>query len=179
MIERLSRRTAYENNWMRIHEDEVRFPNGHEGIFGVVDKADFAVVIPINAEGEICLVEQYRYPIAARTWELPMGSSDQSDAATEVAKIELREETGLIAEHIDEIGQLLQAPGYAQQGCSVFVATGLTQSSSDLEHTESDLIAQWFAPQRLREMIRTSALQDATTIAALGLAALHGHFDFT
>ena len=50
MIERLRGRIAYENPWMTVHEDKVRFPNGDEGIFGVVEKPDFAVIVLNAAE---------------------------------------------------------------------------------------------------------------------------------
>lgn len=172
MIERLDGKIVYENKWMRVHEDQVRFPSGHQGIYGVVDKPDFAVIVPIHANGDVCLVEQYRYPIATRSWELPMGSAeDTPDISPEdLARNELREETGLIAADIQRVGHLFQAPGYSNQGFSIFVARDLTRVETGLEETESDLVSHAFSQQQIKDMILEGKIKDATSIAALGLA---------
>src|SRR3954453_23824953 len=68
----LSTRIAYENPWTRLREDRIRRPDGSDGIYGVVERSDFVVVVPIQ-DGRVTLVEQYRYPVQARMWEFPMG----------------------------------------------------------------------------------------------------------
>ena len=55
-------RVVYENPWMRVREDAIGRPDGSAGIYGVVEKPDFALVIPVDADG-VWLVEQYRYPV--------------------------------------------------------------------------------------------------------------------
>jgi ADP-ribose pyrophosphatase len=66
-------RIVYENRWMRVREDAVERQDGAPGIYGVVEKADFAVIVPLD-NGFIHLVEQYRYLVKGRYWELPQGS---------------------------------------------------------------------------------------------------------
>ncbi len=74
-------RMVYENRWMRVREDAIRRRDGSAGIYGVVEKPDFVVVVPM-AEGVIHLVQQYRYPVQGRWWELPQGMWDaRPDAA--------------------------------------------------------------------------------------------------
>ncbi len=68
-----SSRVAYENQWMRVREDEFLLPDGSPGLYGVVEKADFALVIPLE-DDTVHLVEQYRYPVGERQWEFPQGS---------------------------------------------------------------------------------------------------------
>jgi hypothetical protein len=72
-IRRLSTRTVYENRWISVREDEVQRPDGSIGTYGVVDKPDFALVIPAE-RGGFHLVEQYRYAVAARSWGFPQGT---------------------------------------------------------------------------------------------------------
>ena len=74
-IETISSRVAYKNNWMTVREDKVLRPSGAEGIYGVVDKPDFVAILPIQSN-YIHLVEQYRYPVEGRYWEIPQGSWD-------------------------------------------------------------------------------------------------------
>ncbi|MGB1311824.1 MAG: ADP-ribose pyrophosphatase, partial [Leucothrix sp.] len=69
-IETLESRIVYQNKWMSVREDKICRASGAEGVFGVVDKADFVVILPIQ-DDDIYLVEQYRYPVEKRFWELP------------------------------------------------------------------------------------------------------------
>ena len=72
-MEQVSSRVVYRNPWMTVREDTVRRPDGSPGICGVVEKPDFAVVLP-RWSGGFWLVEQYRYPVRRRAWEVPQGS---------------------------------------------------------------------------------------------------------
>ncbi len=98
-IETVTSRIVYQNNWMVVREDIIRRRDGSPGLYGVVEKSEFVVIIPVEADGSVHLVEQYRYPIGRRFWEFPQGAwEDRPDADKEaVAQGELREETGLVA----------------------------------------------------------------------------------
>src|ERR1700755_3340933 len=103
--ETLSSRIAYENRWTRVREDIIRRPDGSDGLYGVVERSDFVVVVPWQ-DGRLTLVEQYRYPVSRRMWKFPMGMWEQApgtDPAV-VAAGELREETGLVASRMLNAG---------------------------------------------------------------------------
>ena len=120
-IETISTRVVYENRWMRVREDDIRRRDGSSGIYGVVEKPDFVVIIPLEEDGHIHLVQQYRYPVGGRYWELPQGSWEQSvnTDPLEVGRGERREETGLEAGEMVYAGHLFQGYGYATQGYHV------------------------------------------------------------
>ena len=118
--------TVYENRWMRVREDRIVRSSGANGVYGVVEKKDF-VLIAAYQEGELHLVEQYRYPVEARFWEFPQGASHQDHiAATDLAAAELREETGLVAASIVHAGRLYPAYGFATQAFDIYLATNLS-----------------------------------------------------
>lgn len=171
-------REVYANRWMRVREDEVEFPNGARGIYGVVEKPDFVAIVPIDTGGRIHLVQQYRYPVGGRYWELPQGSwEDKPGADPEtVALAELREETGLRAGRLTRVGHLFEAYGFSNQGCHIYVATELEQGVAEREATESDMIARGFPIAEVRRMIAGGQIKDATTIAALGYLLLATEF---
>lgn len=175
-IRTLGSETVYRNRWMIVREDGILRRDGSEGIYGVVEKPDFVVILPIETDGSIHLVEQYRYPVGARFWELPQGAREDDPSADpiEVARGELREETGLIAGQIEYVGHLFQAYGYATQGYHIFLARGLTHGGMQLDHEEQGLITQKFQARAVVEMIASGKIKDATTIAALGLLQLKG-----
>ena len=71
-ITTLSSREVYRNHWLRVREDAILRSNGVQGIYGVVEKHDAAIIVPID-RGRIWLVEQFRYTIQERALELPQG----------------------------------------------------------------------------------------------------------
>jgi ADP-ribose pyrophosphatase len=168
-------RVVYENRWMRVREDTIRRSDGSDGIYGVVEKPDFVVVAPVTRD-HLHLVQQFRYPVRGRYWELPQGSWEHIPEASplDVARAELREETGLDAVEMIYAGHLFQGYGYATQGYHVFLARGLTQGEADRAHEEQDLVTNMFALADVEQMIRAGEIKDATTVAVLGLLRLKG-----
>jgi 8-oxo-dGTP pyrophosphatase MutT (NUDIX family) len=174
-ITTLSSRIAYENRWLRLREDQVRRPDGSEGIYGVVERTDFVAVVPLQ-DGRITLVEQYRYPVHARLWELPMGTWEQApdtDPAV-LAAAELQEETGLIAGRMAYAGRMFQGPGYCNQVGHVFLATDLVAGAHAREATEQGMVCRDFPVDEVVAMMRDGVIVDAMSIAAVGLLRLKG-----
>jgi 8-oxo-dGTP pyrophosphatase MutT (NUDIX family) len=174
VIRCLSTRIVYENRWMRVREDEILRPDGSTGAYGVVDKPDFALVIPLDRDG-FHLVEQYRYAVAARSWEFPQGTYPdrrEGDPVT-LARLELEEETGLRAGGLQHLGYLHQGPGHSSQGMNVFLATDLSPGPPRRELEEQDMRQRWVSRAELEEMIGGGGIRDSSTIAAYALLVLH------
>ncbi len=173
-IERTDRQLVYKNRWMMVWEDQVRFQDGSEGIYGVVDKPDFSLIVPWDGLG-FYLVEQYRYPVRGRYWEFPQGSLESSPDidVLEVARIELKEETGLIAESFEILGKLFEAYGFSNQGFTVFLATQLTLGLSNLEVSEMGMVYRRFELEEIWNLIDCGLMRDAPSIAALALVSRH------
>jgi len=172
-MDQLATKTVYRNAWMTVREDQVLRPDGTTGIYGVVDKADFALVIP-RQRGGVWLVEQYRYPIGRRAWEFPQGSWDGERRGDEyaLARAELAEETGLIAAELVHLGHLFGAYGFCSQGFDVFVATGLVAGEPHRELAEQDMVHRFATDAELAAMIRAGEVVDAASIAAYALLSL-------
>ncbi|WP_329789347.1 NUDIX hydrolase [Lentzea sp. DG1S-22] len=173
-MESLGTRQVYANPWMTVREDEIRRADGSNGIYGVVDKPDFALVIPLDGE-RLRLVEQFRYPLGLRRWEFPQGTApDREDSdPLELARRELREETGLRAGRMVELGLLDVAPGMSSQRGRVFLATELTEGFHEREHEEQDMRSRWFPRAEFEAMIAQGEITDAQSIAAYTLLLLH------
>ena len=174
-IQRIASREVYRNAWMTVREDVVRRPDGSHGIYSVVDKAAYALVIPHDG-GRFGLVEQFRYPLGLRRWEFPQGSApDQRHLTPEaLAERELREETGLRAGCLVRLGRLDVAPGMSSQRGWVFLATDVVEGEPDREHEEQDMRSAWFSRDQLAAMIRSGEITDAQSIAAFAQFLLSG-----
>lgn len=172
-MDTLSTRQVYANSWMTVREDGVRRADGSEGVYGVVDKPTYALVIPRDGD-RLHLVEQFRYPIGMRRWEFPAGTApDRADQdPAELAVRELVEETGLRAGRMERIGLLDVAPGMSSQRGHVFLATELEQGEPRREHSEQDMRQAWFTIAEFERMIVDGEITDAQSIAAYQLMRL-------
>lgn len=156
-----------------MREDVIRRADGSKGIYGVAEKADFAVIAAIEND-QIHLVEQFRYPVGGRFWELPQGAlRDALDRPlVEVAHIELAEETGLRAGSMENIGRMHTAYGFLNNAYEVFLASDLTQGVANREAEEQDMISRAFPISQVLEMVCGGEIMDSVSVAALGLLRL-------
>jgi 8-oxo-dGTP pyrophosphatase MutT (NUDIX family) len=173
-IHQRASRVVYENRWMRVREDEIQRADGSEGIFGVVEKPDFALIVPRTADGGFWLVEQYRYPVGGRYWEFPQGSWEQTSGEdpAELARGELAEETGLRAGALLHLGHLYEAYGYCTQGFDVWLATDLEHGPPQRSVEEQDMRGRHVSRAEWDAMLRAGEVKDAPSVAAYGLVLL-------
>jgi 8-oxo-dGDP phosphatase len=169
-IATLSSTVVYANPWLSLREDQVRRGDGSVGTYAVVDRPDFALVIPAE-RGGFWLVEQYRYPVGHRSWEFPQGTFPHGQTGTDedLARQELREETGLTAGSLTMLGRLHCAKGMSSQAFTVWLAEDLTHGEPELEPEEQDLLHLWFSRAEVEEMLRAGRITDDSTLAAYTL----------
>ena len=174
IIRQVASRVVYRDAWMSLRVDEIERPDGSAGRYAVVDKADFALVIPAE-RGGFHLVEEYRYPVGGRYWSFPQGGfgPGREGSPLDLARAELAEETGLSAARMDHLGHLFCAHGTSSQGFDAFLATGLVPGPPDREHEEQDMRQAWVARDAFEAMIRDGRIRDDSTLAAYALLLLH------
>jgi 8-oxo-dGTP pyrophosphatase MutT (NUDIX family) len=171
-IDTLSSREVYRNPWMRVREDEILRSNGQRGIYGVVEKDDAAIILPVD-NGRVWLVEQFRYTIQERAIELPQGGWEMEvDSPGELARGELKEEMGLAAAQMIYLGWQWIAYGFNRQKQHVFLATGLTVTENEPDPEEHDLVVHCVSIAEFEQMMLDGVVRDNCTVAAWGLYLL-------
>ncbi|SEG01355.1 NUDIX domain-containing protein [Bryocella elongata] len=172
-IRTISSREIYRNKWSRWREDIIERANGQRGIYGVLDKDPACIVIPIEhaADGDyVWLVHQYRYTVGASFYELPQGGWEDANVdIEEMARGELREETGLTAELMQPITKLWIAYGAMNQIHHVFLAEGLTQGETDRDDEEDDMTVHRVRVEEFEAMLLDGRVMDNCTAAAWGV----------
>lgn len=165
----LSSREVYRNPWMRVREDEILRSNGQKGIYGVVEKDDAAIIIPIDHD-RVWLVEQFRYTIQQRALELPQGGWEMEiDSPEELARGELREEIGMHAAEMVYLGVQWIAYGFNRQKQHIFLATGLTPVDKEPDPEEHDLTVHCVTVEEFEQLMLSGAIRDNCTLAAWAL----------
>jgi ADP-ribose pyrophosphatase len=176
MIKTISSREVYRNPWTRVREDVIERANGQRGIYGVIDKDPASIIIPLDvtAVGEfVYLIEQFRYTVGGRYWEFPQGGWETAEVVPEeLARGELKEETGLTAERMTQLSTLQIAYGVMNQKHHVFLAEGLTMGEAAPDAEESDLRVRRVSVAELEELIVDGTIVDNCSVAAWGLYRL-------
>jgi 8-oxo-dGTP pyrophosphatase MutT (NUDIX family) len=173
MIRTISSREVYRNRWTRVREDVIERTNGQRGIYGVVDKDPAAIIIPleVTAEGEfVYLIEQFRYTVGARHLEFPQGGWEMAEVdPEEMARGELREETGLTAAKMTHLASLQIAYGVMNQQQHVFLAEELTMGEAEPDVEEHDLVVRRVSVDEFEQMLLDGVIVDNCSVAAWGL----------
>jgi ADP-ribose pyrophosphatase len=175
-IKTISSREVYRNPWTSVREDVIERANGQRGIYGVIDKDPACIVIPLEVgpEGEfVYLIEQFRYTVGGRHLEFPQGGWEVAKVVPEdLARGELREETGLLAERMTLLSTLQIAYGVMNQKHYVFLAEGLTRGEPDPDAEESDLVVRRVSVEEFETMVVDGTIVDNCSVAAWGLYRL-------
>ncbi len=172
-IRTLSSREVYRNPWTRVREDIIERPGGQRGLYGVIDKDPASIIIPLDhtPEGDfLYLIEQFRYTVQATFKEFPQGGWEDPDVVPEdLARGELREETGLRAGRMTLLGDLWIAYGVMRQKHFVYLAEDLTPGPTDRDPEEHDLRVHRVPVRDFEDMLLDGRVKDNCSAAAWGL----------
>lgn len=158
---------VYDNNWLTIRHEEVTTPAGTPGIYGVVSFKNKAVgVVPIDAEGNIYLVGQYRYTLNEYSWEIPEGGCPIGTDPLDSAKRELKEETGLEARRWTPIARIHTSNSATDEEGFIFLAQDLLQGEQEPEDTEDLQVRKVPLTEAVR-MVMASEITDAISMTAI------------
>ena len=158
----------FSSPWLCLENHRVRTPAGREFQHLVLDAGPSVLIVPVGSDGRIVITREYRYPTRGWNYQLPGGGADGLPLAV-AARKELREETGYVARRLEKIGKFVVYSGVSSEFCHVFLATGLSRKSQQLEHTEQIRVREvtW---RQLDQMIAANRFRDGMSLAALMMA---------
>lgn len=157
----------YSNPWIELREFDVLNPNGNPGIYGKVHFKNLAIgVIALDHKDHLWLVGQYRFPLDAYSWEIPEGGGPLHEDPLSAAQRELLEETGLKAEHWEELLRMHLSNSVSDELAIVYVATHLSYFEPEPEDTEQ-LQRKKVSLDEAWRMIQEGSITDAISVAAI------------
>ncbi len=150
----------------RIRRDYLRTPDGRETKFEIVEHTGSVVMLPIDAQGNLLFVRQYRHAAGRDLLELPAGTRDGDEPYESCAAREMREETGMAAGTLEKVGDFYLAPGYSTEFMAVFLATDLKPSPLPTDEDEF-LQVEKIPLAKALQMCEQGEVPDAKSLAAL------------
>ena len=163
----------FDGRAFKVRIDSVCAPDGKVRKVEIVDHPGAVTLVPVDADGRLHFVRQYRHSSLEVLLELPAGTLDPNEDPADCARRECREETGMAPKEIQQLGGFFLAPGYSTEYLHVYLATGLSEAPLPPDEDE-DLQVERLTLEQAEGLARTGELHDAKTLAALYLYRLHG-----
>lgn len=164
--------TLMQGRTFRIRRDFLKTPDGRETHFEIVEHGGSVIIIPVDENGNILFVRQYRHAVGINLLELPAGTRDGNEPFDACAAREIREETGMAAGQLVQIGEFYLAPGYSTEFMGIFLATDLKHDPLEADVDEFLSVEKYPVKQAIA-MAERGEMPDAKSLAALLLARPH------
>jgi ADP-ribose pyrophosphatase len=168
-FELLKSEVIYPGRAFTVRRDTVRLPNEQKSQLDIVEHVGSVVIIPMDSEGKLLFVRQYRHAVQLDLLELPAGVINEGETSELCAQREIREETGMAAKQIERLGGFYLAPGYSTEYMTVYLATGLHENPLEADPDEFLSVERIPFDQALN-LATEGQIPDAKSLAALLLA---------
>ena len=165
-------RQIYKGRIVDLRLEEITLPNQVTMTIEMIRHPGAAAVVPLDDEGQVTLIHQFRHAAGGFIWEIPAGKLDGGEEPIACAARELQEEVGLAAGELIHLGSILTAPGFCDERIHLFLARALMPAEQCLEQDEVLSVSR-VPLRRALEMIRSGEIEDAKTIAGLYHAAAY------
>ena len=157
---------VFKGKVFSVRRDEIIEPTGVKATRDMIAHPGSVVVMPVQDDGKIVLIRQYRYAARQYLWELVAGRIDAGENPKQAARRELIEETGLRAKKFSVFLEFWPSPGFLEEKMFVLLAEGITQGEAEPEEDEK-IEAKPFTRAEIEKMLQTGALHDGKTISSL------------
>lgn len=168
-FELLRSETLMQGRAFKIRRDHLKTPDGRETKFEIIEHGGSVVIVPVDADGNLLFVRQYRHAAGTNLLELPAGTRNGDEPYEECAAREIREETGMEAGKLQKVGEFYLAPGYSTEFMVVYLANDLKHNPLEADYDEF-LSLEKIPIGEVIQKAERGEIPDAKSLAALLLA---------
>ena len=156
----------YQGKRFRVVRAVQDMPDGSRHEREIIAHPGAVAILPLDEQGRVCLIENYRVAAGRALYELPAGTLEPGEPPEEAARRELAEETGYRAEQLDLLTQFFTSPGVLDERMYLYLATGLRRGQPSREAGEDihNRLVSW--PEAI-DMVRQGRIEDAKTLVGL------------
>jgi len=160
---------VFNGHIINVRCDDIVQEDGREAKREVVEHRGGVCIVPVDNNGNVLMVRQFRYAIGNYLLEIPAGKRELNEEPFETAKRELSEETGCIAGKWDNLGEFIVTPGYCTERFFIYLARDLQYFEQHLDEGEHVTIEKIKLDKAL-EMVHSNQIDDAKSVIGLLMA---------
>ncbi|HAS27980.1 MAG TPA: hypothetical protein DCR59_02135 [Dehalococcoidia bacterium] len=164
--ETLSSEIVFKGEIMNVRVDEIRLQDGRKSTREIIEHGNAVVVVPIDREGNILLVRQYRRGAGKDLLEIPAGCVETGENPLETVKREMQEEIGYLPNKITSMGGFYASPGYNTEYLYLYLATELVPAKLHAEDTDSIEVVP-VPIKSITDYIKSGKICDAKSVAGI------------
>lgn len=162
----LSHRRVYDGKVLALELDEIQEEGGVKALREVVRHRGSVAALPVDDEGRLVLVRQYRHPVGQTLWEVPAGLLEKGESPEEAIRREIEEEVGRRTGELERLALIHPTPGFCDEVLHLFRATRLEETPT--RHDDDEVLeVRWFTLDEAQRMLRAGEVRDAKTLIAL------------
>lgn len=156
----------YEGRIIDVRLDTVELPNGKQSTREIVNHPGAVAIIPINDNGELLLVRQFRKALEKEIYEIPAGKLEKGENPDACALRELEEETGFKTDVLEKVASFYTSPGFADELIHIYYTNSLIEGKEQLDEDEFlDLVP--VSLDEAKSMVTDGRIHDAKTVYAV------------
>ena len=159
---RLTSKQIFDGKVVKLFVDTVELPDGKEAIREIVRHPGAVCVIPVTPEGEVIMVKQYRYAFEQIMLEIPAGKLEPGEDPLEAVKRELEEESGVVANNIEYMGEIFTTVAIFDEKIHAYLATDLVYKNAHPDEDEF-LEVEKIPLSTLVDMVMNGEIKDSKT----------------
>lgn len=164
--EKCGERLAYQGVAVAVYKDYIKLPDGRQVEWDLIKHPGGAGILPIDENGNLLLIEQYRNAVDRIALEIPAGKRENGEHTSVCAARELEEETGYRSEHIVHLADSVAAIGYSNEIIGLYYADHLEKTKQSLDEDEWIHVKRFSLSEAI-DRILDGTIQDSKTVSAI------------
>ncbi len=163
---RLQRDLIYKGHIVNVYEDTMQLPDGRTAKWDFIEHKGAAAIIPVDRDGKIIMVRQYRNAPEQYVLEIPAGGLNPGEDMKTCAARELEEETGYRSENIEHLVDIYTTVGFCNEKIGIYCAYDLMPSKQKLDEDEYVTIEK-YTLEELVSLIYDGTITDGKTVSGI------------
>ena len=158
--------TVFSGRVLHVRVDKVELENGRQSTREICLHPGGVGVLPLTEDGQVVLVQQFRYAYGEELWEIPAGKLERGEEPAVCGARELKEETGYTAKELIPLGCIYPSPGYVDERLYIFLAKGLSEGEATPDEEEFVNVKKIPFEDLLAQVMRDE-IHDGKTVTAV------------
>lgn len=169
---RLGQELAYRGKLVALYKDYLVLPNGKHVVYDLIKHNGGAAVLPIDSDGKLIFVRQYRNSVDAEVLEIPAGCKNTKEELGEICALrELEEEIGYTTNHLEFVAEVYGAIGVCDEKTDIYIADNLMPGNQHWDDEEFIKIERYSLKEAIQMICNKEIIDSKTVIAVMAYHA--------